>query len=93
MVQHRCAELMKAGVRQLDLGFDTGDLGDPEVRERTPSRITQKCGLSQPGLAADDQRGTLTGSHTVTEAVQSSKLVVPAVELQKVAGHLVSIVL
>jgi hypothetical protein len=73
---------MEACVSQLDLGFDTGDLGDPEMRERSPSHMPQKCGLSQPGLSADDQRGTLTSSHIVAEAVQLAKLVVPAMELR-----------
>jgi hypothetical protein len=78
---------MEAGIRQLGLGLDTGDLGDLEKRERSSSHIPQESGLSHPGLSADDQRGTLTGSHPLAEAVHLSKLVAPAVELHGVAEH------
>jgi hypothetical protein len=82
---------MEAGVRQLDLGLDASDAGDTEMRKRSATRITQKSGLSHPGLSADDHRGTLTGPHPVAKAVELAKLVVPPVELDRVAGHEASI--
>src|SRR5689334_5662470 len=62
------------------------------MRECPPGHMPQQSGLAQPGLAADDQRGTLPGSHLLAEAVQLSKLVLPAVELHRFARHPVSIV-
>lgn len=91
MAEQRCAELMEAGVRQLGLGLDTGDLGDPELGEGSLGRVPQQRGLADAGLAADDECGTLSGPHTLAEAVEFAKFGGPAVELHEVAGHVASI--
>jgi hypothetical protein len=71
--EHRCAELMDRGERQLHLGFDTNDPGDPETG-RLPGAVVQQSRLSGPRLAADDQDRTLPAADVAQQLVEQLTL-------------------
>jgi hypothetical protein len=79
-VEHRSAQLMKSGERQLHLGLDTGRTGD-DASVGVPGEVVEQRGLADPGLAADEQHLALSGAEVGNESPQSSKLRTPATKL------------
>ena len=86
-VEHRRAELMDAGERQLHLRLDARDLRDTESR-RLPGDVLEQRRLSDARLASDDQDGALTLAHVCQEPVEHFALAGPVNEPgRKGGGH------
>jgi hypothetical protein len=68
LVEHRHAELMDAGERQLHLCFRARDLNHAESRGMVYG-VPEQRRLSDARLASDDQHGALTLAHVCQESV------------------------
>ena len=77
LLEHRRAELVDAGERQLHLRFYARDLGDTESSGLT-SGVAQQRRLSDARLAPDDEDRALTRAQARQEAVEYFALVGPA---------------
>jgi hypothetical protein len=65
---------VQAGVGQLHLRLDTGDLGDAEVCGRLLVDVPQQGGLADARLAANDQDRALTGLRALAQTVEKLSL-------------------
>ena len=61
---------MQSGERQIDLRFHASDLTDPAACGLA-REVVQQRGLSDPGLAAEDQRGTRAAADTAELVVEA----------------------
>src|SRR5215207_5147757 len=85
--QHRRAELMQSGERQLDLGLDPGDPRDAETG-CLPRAVMQERRLADARLAADDQDRALAGADVLQQPVEQRTLVGSAQQHRRTApGH------
>ncbi len=71
--QHRPAQLVQPGERQLHLGLDTRDPSDPEAG-RLPSAMAQECGLAHAGLTTDGEDGAVASAGIFQQLVQHTTL-------------------
>ena len=85
-VEHRRAQPMDPGERQLHLRLDAFDLGDAQARG-LPRGVPQQRGLSDARLAADHQDGALTVARLGEHAVEALALACPAEEPQPPDGR------
>ena len=67
-VEHRRAQRVQAGERELHLGLDAGRAGDPASLRRR-RQVPQQGGLPDPRLAAEDQHAALARAHARDESV------------------------
>ena len=67
--EHRRAQRMQAGERELHLGLDARRPGDP-ASLRGRRQMPQQGGLADSRLAAEDQHATLTRAHSRDESIQ-----------------------
>ena len=67
--EHRCAQRMQAGERELHLGLDARRPGDPASR-RGHRQVLQQGGLADARLAAKHQHPALARSHSGDEPIQ-----------------------
>jgi hypothetical protein len=63
-IEHRRAQLVKGGERELHLRLDPDSPHEPKVRSR-PDRVVQQGGLAHARLAADHEHAALTRAHRV----------------------------
>ena len=84
--EHRRAELMDPGERQLHLGLDARDVRDAEAGG-LPGRVAQQRRLPDARLAADDQDGALPVARVCEQAVEQLPLAGPAQEPGAGRGH------
>ena len=88
LVEHRRAELMDPGERQLAFRFRARDLHQAESRGMTGG-VVEQGRLSDARLASDDQGGALTPAHTCQKPVEHLSLAGPAKKLgRRDSGHL-----
>jgi hypothetical protein len=73
-VEHRAAQLMQAGERQLHLGLHAGDPLDGQVRCRG-DEVLQQGGLPDPGLAPEDQGTAVALTHVADQGIEHDALV------------------
>ena len=83
--EHRRAELMDPGVRQLHLRLHPRDVHDTKAGGLT-SGVLQQRRLADARFAADDQDGALTAAHVGEQAIDHFALAGPA-EKPGRAGH------
>jgi hypothetical protein len=72
--EQRRAELVQCRERQLHLGLDSGDAGDPEPR-RLPSAVLQDGRLADAGLAANDEDRALASPDILQQPIEHLTLV------------------
>jgi hypothetical protein len=90
-VEHRRAQPMDSGERQLHLRLDARDLRDAQAR-RLPRRIPQQRRLPDPRFATDDQDGALARAHVGEHPVEELTLACPSQETQPMhGGHLAAL--
>ena len=75
-VQHRRAELMQPGVRELHLGLDARRQRDTTAR-RAFEQVLQQRGLPDPGLAAQDQHRACARAQLLQQPIQHPALAAP----------------
>ena len=73
-VEHRRAQLVQPGERELHLGLDARDPGDAALRGPLGD-VLQQRGLADPRLAAQDQHRALPGPDALQLTVQHLALV------------------
>ena len=76
-IEHRRAQLVQCGKRQLHLRLDTSGALDPAAR-RLPDQVVQERRLAHARFAADHQRPTLPGANRFDEAIEYVALAAPA---------------
>ena len=90
LVEHRRAELLDPGERQLHLRLHARDLRHTESRGMTSGVLEQRR-LSDARLASDDEDGALTPAHVCKEPVEHLALAGPVQKPgRKSGGHLTS---
>ena len=67
--EHRRAQRVEAGERELHLGLDARGPGDPAPLRGT-RQVPEQRGLADPGLAAEDQHPTLARAHSGHESFE-----------------------
>ena len=72
-LQHRRAQLLQGGVRQLHLRLDASDPGDPHASRRR-DRVLQQSGLADSGLAMYHQHGAATGARRLQQLAERRAL-------------------
>jgi hypothetical protein len=77
--QHRCAQLVQPGERQLHLGLDARRPGDPAPR-RSPVEVAQQRGLADARLAPHDERLAVAVPDVRHEPVQQLAFLLPPPE-------------
>jgi hypothetical protein len=78
-IQHRCAQLVEPGERQLHVGLDAGRSRDA-ASGRALHQVLQQRGLADPRLAAQDQHLTLARPHARQQPIQRLALAAPATQ-------------
>ena len=78
-VEHRCAELMQSGERQLHFPLDTGNAGDAASR-RLLQDVFEQRGLADPGLSPDDQDAALTRPNAGHQSIECLALAASTTE-------------
>ena len=94
MIEHRRAQLMHPGKRQLHLRLDTGDARHHALR-RVIDQVVQQRRLAHTRLATHHKCLALTRAHSVDQPVEQPALAVPTPELRDASrgekfGHLTS---
>src|SRR5829696_1495933 len=77
---------MQAGERQLHLGLDARDLLDTKTSGLS-SAVAQERRLADPGLAADDEHGTLPAADVLEQPVQPLTLAGAPQQDRTACGH------
>jgi hypothetical protein len=78
-IQHRRAELMQPGERELRLRLDASDTRDATPRRRA-AHVVQQRALADPRLTAQDHHGTMARPHLVQQPIQRLALAAPAAQ-------------
>ena len=78
-VEHRRAQRMQTGERELHLGLDACRSGYP-ASLRCRRQMPQQSGLADSRLAAEDEHATLTRAHSRDESIQHVALAVTVEE-------------
>jgi hypothetical protein len=71
--EHRRAQLLQGGERELHLRLDPGRAREHQVRGR-PDRVLQQRRLAHPRLASEDESTAFTPAHRVEYAVERRAL-------------------
>jgi hypothetical protein len=85
-IQHRRAQLMQPGERQLHLRLDPRGGRHPATR-RPPGQVIQQRRLARTRLATHHQRPALTRPHSPQEPVQHLTFVAAAQQLQDASSQ------
>ena len=78
-VEHRRAELVQAGKRELDLRLNSDRPQQPQVRRRI-DRVVQQRGLADPRLSAHHEGAALPRARRAEQSVESGALRVAATQ-------------
>ena len=85
LVEHRRAELMHTGVRQLHLRLDPRDLLDPESRG-LPCAVAQERGLAHARLPPEEEDRAPPGVAALQQPVEHLTFSGPALERREAGG-------
>ena len=89
MLEHRCAQLLNPGERELHLGLDTRCSGEPTV-DGPFGDVLQQCRLAHARLTVDDERTTSPRADIVNQLVEAISLGTSTREVDPMRSHQVS---